>query len=192
MDTDRVADIWGVRTPHPGGSRWPARIDQFLVAGVTAAEVERWVRGACLLCSNGCGLEIAVTGGRMVGVRGRAGDRVNHGRLGPKGLYGWQGQQHDRLTAPLVRDNGAAGRDRLGHRHGQGGRTVPVPAGGQGPAEPRLLHLGPADDRGVLHAGGDREGRDRHPAAPPCPASATGTTRVTSNSWPSCGTWTRW
>ena len=27
----------------------------------------------------------------MVGVRGRAEDRVNHGRLGPKGLYGWQG-----------------------------------------------------------------------------------------------------
>ncbi len=24
----------------------------------------------------------------MVGVRGRAGDTVNHGRLGPKGLYG--------------------------------------------------------------------------------------------------------
>lgn len=25
-------------------------------------------------------------------LRGRAGDRVNHGRLGLKGLYGWQGQ----------------------------------------------------------------------------------------------------
>lgn len=37
---------------------------------------------------------------------GRAQDRVNHGRLGPKGLYGWQGEQRDRLTAPLARENG--------------------------------------------------------------------------------------
>src|SRR5688500_11512469 len=40
----------------------------------------------------------------MVGVRGRAEDRVNHGRLGPKGLYGWQGQFHDRLTRPMIRN----------------------------------------------------------------------------------------
>jgi predicted molibdopterin-dependent oxidoreductase YjgC len=40
----------------------------------------------------------------MVGVRGRAEDRVNHGRLGPKGLYGWQGQLHDRLTQPMIRN----------------------------------------------------------------------------------------
>ncbi|HEY6738970.1 MAG TPA: hypothetical protein VI076_08980, partial [Actinopolymorphaceae bacterium] len=39
---------------------------------------------ACLLCSNGCGLDVAVSGGRIVGVRGRAEDRVNRGRLGPK------------------------------------------------------------------------------------------------------------
>lgn len=64
------------------------------------------VSSACLLCSNGCGLDIAVRKGRIVGVRGRADDRVNHGRLGPKGLYGWQGQQRDRLTRPLVRDGG--------------------------------------------------------------------------------------
>jgi anaerobic selenocysteine-containing dehydrogenase len=29
---------------------------------------------------------------------------VNHGRLGPKGLYGWQGQLHDRLTRPMIRN----------------------------------------------------------------------------------------
>jgi ferredoxin-nitrate reductase len=61
------------------------------------------VPSACLLCSNGCGLDIAVKNGRMVGVRGRAGDRVNYGRLGPKGLYGWQGQLHDRLTRPMIK-----------------------------------------------------------------------------------------
>lgn len=44
----------------------------------------------------------------MVGVRGRAGDAVNHGRLGPKGLLAsWQGLDNaDRLTVPLVRENG--------------------------------------------------------------------------------------
>lgn len=106
MSTDRIADIWGARTPHPGGTPWEERIDAHLIDGVDGADVERWVRSACLLCSNGCGLEIAVADGRIVGVRGRAEDRVNHGRLGPKGLYGWQGEQHGRLTTPLIRRDG--------------------------------------------------------------------------------------
>jgi anaerobic selenocysteine-containing dehydrogenase len=106
MSGDRVADIWGPRTPFAAGTPWPRRVDQYLADGVGEAEAEKWVRGACLLCSNGCGLEVAVRDGRMVGVRGRAEDRINHGRLGPKGLYGWQGQQHERLTTPLIRENG--------------------------------------------------------------------------------------
>ena len=37
-------------------------------------------------------------------VRGRGNDRVNHGRLGPKGLHGWQANHSDsRLTLPLIR-----------------------------------------------------------------------------------------
>nr|WP_281363241.1 nitrate reductase [Nocardioides perillae] len=57
--------------------------------------------------SNGDGLDIAVKDGRIVGVRGRAEDRVNHGRLGPKDLYGWQANgSPDRLTKPLVRRDG--------------------------------------------------------------------------------------
>ena len=43
------------------------------------------MQSACLLCSNGCGMDIAVKDGRMVGVRGRATDVVNHGRLGSQG-----------------------------------------------------------------------------------------------------------
>jgi len=75
---------------------------------VAESEVERWVQSACVLCSNGCGLDIAVKGGRIVGVRGRVEDRVNHGRLGPKGLYGWQANNSpDRLTRPLLRRDGA-------------------------------------------------------------------------------------
>lgn len=61
-----------------------------------------------MLCSNGCATDIAVKNGRMVGVRGRPMDIVNHGHLGPKGLFGsWQGMANpDRLTRPLIRENG--------------------------------------------------------------------------------------
>src|SRR5215210_4771089 len=79
--SDRVADVHGQRTPHARGTVWPARVDLHLEDGVTEAQVERWVQSACLLCSNGCGCDIAVLDGRMVGVRGRATDVVNHGRL---------------------------------------------------------------------------------------------------------------
>ena len=102
---DRIAEPWGQRTPYGPGSPWPVRVDTFL--DVPPERVDRWVQSACVLCSNGCGLDIAVADGRMVGVRGRAQDRVNHGRLGPKGLYGWQANRSaDRLTRPLVREGG--------------------------------------------------------------------------------------
>ncbi|MEV6283881.1 molybdopterin oxidoreductase family protein [Kribbella sp. NPDC051770] len=104
MSQDRVAEIWGRRTPHARDTEWPVRVDQHLRDGVAEGDVDRWVQSACVLCSNGCACDIAVKDGRMVGVRGRANDRVNHGRLGPKGLYGsveWSDQ--DRLTTPLVR-----------------------------------------------------------------------------------------
>lgn len=52
-------------------------------------------------------MDIGVRDGQIVGVRGREADRVNRGRLGPKGLYGWQANNHpDRLKRPLVRKNG--------------------------------------------------------------------------------------
>jgi ferredoxin-nitrate reductase len=112
---DRIADIWGPRTPFPRGGSWPSRVDSLLAEGITEDDVERWVQSACVFCSNGCALDIAVAGERIVGVRGREGDRINHGRLGPKGLYGWQANNSpDRLTQPLVRRDGtlqAAGWD---------------------------------------------------------------------------------
>jgi anaerobic selenocysteine-containing dehydrogenase len=105
--TDRIADPWGARTPHGRGERWPARADRYLQDGIAEHEVDAWVQSACILCSNGCGMDIAVKDGRMVGVRGRVEDRVNHGRLGPKGLFGWQANHSaDRLTRPLVRRGG--------------------------------------------------------------------------------------
>jgi len=106
--SDRIADIWGRRTPFARDELWPVRVDQKLADGVHEADVERWVHAACTLCSNGCACDIAVKDGRMVGVRGRADDIVNHGRLGPKGLFGsWQGMQgRERLTRPLIRRGG--------------------------------------------------------------------------------------
>ncbi|WP_089927775.1 molybdopterin oxidoreductase family protein [Lentzea albida] len=104
---DRIADVWGARTPHGRGTDWPVRVDQRLADGVGESDVDRWVQSACVLCSNGCGCDIAVKDGRIVGVRGRAEDIVNRGRLGPKGLHGsWQAHGEERLTRPLIRRGG--------------------------------------------------------------------------------------
>lgn len=86
--TDRIADVWGTRTPYPRDGVWPVRVDSFLEPDVDPETVD-WVQTASILHSNGDALDIAVKDGRMVGVRGRAQDRVNHGRLGPKDLFGW-------------------------------------------------------------------------------------------------------
>jgi anaerobic selenocysteine-containing dehydrogenase len=104
---DRIADPWGARTPHGPGEAWPVRVDMHLADGVREADVDRWVQSASILHSNGDAMDIAVAGGRIVGVRGRGSDRVNRGRLGPKDLYGWQANHSpDRLTRPLIRQDG--------------------------------------------------------------------------------------
>lgn len=46
---DPVADIWGPRMPYKG--EWPQRVDERIVE-----EPEKWIRSACVLCSNGCGM----------------------------------------------------------------------------------------------------------------------------------------
>lgn len=96
-----IEDIWGSRQPYK--HQWPQREDAYLLD-----EPDKWVQSACVLCrfemsiqlctvlsecadfyhSNGCGLDIGVKDGKVVGVRGRVVDRVNKGRLGPKGLNG--------------------------------------------------------------------------------------------------------
>src|SRR4051812_16375881 len=106
-EVDRIAEPWGARTPYGPGSPWPVRVDTHLADGVAPDEVDRWVQTASILHSNGDGIDIAVKDDRIVGVRGRAEDRVNHGRLGPKDLFAWQANASpDRLTTPLVRRDG--------------------------------------------------------------------------------------
>jgi anaerobic selenocysteine-containing dehydrogenase len=105
--SDRIAEPWGARTPYGRGERWPERVDSFLADDLTPDSVDRWAQSAAVLHSNGDGLDIAVKDGRIVGVRGRVIDRVNHGRLEPKDLFGWQANgSADRLREPLVRKDG--------------------------------------------------------------------------------------
>lgn len=97
---DSVTEVWGERSPFQ--EEWPERVDQLYVQ-----ELDHWVQSCCMLCSNGCALDIGVKEGRIVGVRGRGVDRINKGRLGPKGLHGWEANHSaDRLTRPLIRKHG--------------------------------------------------------------------------------------
>lgn len=102
METrDSISDIWGPRWPHY--SQWPARVDSRLDKTPTS-----WIQSTCLLCSTGCAVDIGIADGAIVGVRGREIDRINKGRLGPKGLHGWAANHHkDRLKKPLIRIDGA-------------------------------------------------------------------------------------
>jgi ferredoxin-nitrate reductase len=96
---DSINNIWGERTNYNGA--WPVRVDER-----TIEEPDHWVQSACVLCSNGCGMDIGVKNGQIVGVRGRGVDRVNLGRLGPKGLHAWIANNNkDRLSKPLIRKN---------------------------------------------------------------------------------------
>jgi anaerobic selenocysteine-containing dehydrogenase len=104
---DRIDRPWGDRMPYGRDEPWPTRVDLCLADGVRPDMVQRWVQTASLLHSDGDAMDIAVIDDRVVGVRGRSVDRVNHGRLEPKDLFGWQANASpDRLTRPLVRHGG--------------------------------------------------------------------------------------
>jgi ferredoxin-nitrate reductase len=96
----RVDDIWGTRLPY--FQDWPSRHDEYITD-----QPDDWIQSACVLCSVGCGMDIGIKNGKIVGVRGRDTERTNRGRLGPKGLYGWMANNSgDRLTSPLIREGG--------------------------------------------------------------------------------------
>lgn len=103
----RIQEPWGERTPYGPGDEWPVRVDLHLAHGLAEEEVQTWVPSASLLHSNGDAMDIAVRDGRIVGVRGRPGDRVNRGRLDIKDLHAWSANSSpDRLSSPLIRRGG--------------------------------------------------------------------------------------
>ena len=70
-----------------------------------STQVDAWVPSTCGICSIGCGVDIAVGKGTIVGVRGRTEHPVNNGRLGPKGLNQYYANRHpSRATRPLIRN----------------------------------------------------------------------------------------
>ena len=170
---DRIADPWGPRTPYGAGVRNVGRRNRMAgsrrsVPGVGSHgedDVDRWVQTASVLHSNGDAFDFAVRDGAIVGVRGRADDRVNRGRLGPKDLFGWQAiTQPTGSTRPLVR----AGRLVETDWDTAMGTIVERPQGVARRARrvgaDRLLHLRPAGAGGLLHARRHREGGHRHAA----------------------------
>ena len=77
-------DVWGERTPFRGEGKWPERVDCRFIE-----EPERWIQSACVLCSNGCGIDIGINQGRIVGVPGQRASRQDSGLLeSSQGAYG--------------------------------------------------------------------------------------------------------
>ena len=60
---ERTRDLWRERAAFATGAEWPVRVDEYVVE-----EPERWVQSACVLCSNGCGMDIGVRDGRISSV----------------------------------------------------------------------------------------------------------------------------
>ncbi|KAE8327547.1 hypothetical protein BDV39DRAFT_192740 [Aspergillus sergii] len=86
---DSIQDVYGDRTPYK--HEWPTRYDMRVLD-----TPDKWVQSACVLCSNGCGLDIGVKDGRVVGMNGSFGT-----------FHSWESIHHpDRLKHPLIRRNG--------------------------------------------------------------------------------------
>lgn len=67
MKSDRIADVWGERTPYAAGTSWPVRVDMHLDEGLAEDDIDQWVQSASILHSNGDALDIAVKNQRIVG-----------------------------------------------------------------------------------------------------------------------------
>ena len=159
---DRILDPWG-----PGRRTRGAATGRRGSTSTRTAPVERWVQSACVLCSNGCALDIGVRDGRIVGVRGR-GSRPRQPRPARARRACTAGRPTtaaDRLTAPARPPRRRAARGELGRGDGPRRRALARAARDEGQRRARLLHERPAVPRGVLHARAHRARRDRH--APP-------------------------
>jgi len=67
----------------------------------------RYVPTTCPYCGVGCGLNLVVNDGKLVGAEPYKRTPVNEGKLCPKGATCWEFvQSPDRLTKPLIKKNG--------------------------------------------------------------------------------------
>jgi formate dehydrogenase major subunit len=66
-----------------------------------------YVPTTCPYCGTGCGFNLVVKDGKVVGVSPWHRNPVNEGKLCPKGNYAWQFvNAEDRLTTPLIKKDG--------------------------------------------------------------------------------------
>ncbi|KUG19512.1 formate dehydrogenase alpha subunit [hydrocarbon metagenome] len=67
----------------------------------------KYVPTTCPYCGVGCGLNLVVSDGKVVGVAPWQRNPINEGKLCPKGLTCWEFiHSPDRLTKPLIKKNG--------------------------------------------------------------------------------------
>ncbi len=67
----------------------------------------KYVPTTCPYCGVGCGLNLVVNDGKLVGVEPYKRSPVNEGKLCPKGATCWEFvQSPDRLTKPMIKKNG--------------------------------------------------------------------------------------
>lgn len=62
------------------------------------------VKTTCPYCGTGCGIDLHIENGRIVGAEPTKGHHVNDGELCLKGMYGWEFVNSSRrITRPLIR-----------------------------------------------------------------------------------------
>ncbi len=67
----------------------------------------KYVPTICPYCGVGCGLNLVVSDGKVVGVEPWKRNPVNEGKLCPKGMFCYEIiHRDDRLTTPLIKENG--------------------------------------------------------------------------------------
>ena len=72
--------------------------------GETKTPSLKYVPTTCPYCGVGCGLNLAVLNGKVVGVEPFRRSPVNEGKLCPKGVSCWEFvHSPDRLTKPLIK-----------------------------------------------------------------------------------------
>ncbi len=73
----------------------------------TTNEPLKYVPTTCPYCGVGCGLNLVVSEGKLVGVEPYKRSPINEGKLCPKGMTCWEHvQSPDRLTTPKIKKNG--------------------------------------------------------------------------------------